>query len=119
MFCRSLFVLLFLFLWPLYCLSFFDLRLLINLFISQNTSCPHIQENSVQTKRPGANGDSSKTTQGQAGFGEKRPGFSQGLRPYFFVSFFLFNKETKRRLRMEKNECITLTPLIIIMIIIS
>ena len=35
-FCTSLFVRLFFFYWPLYCLSFFDLRLLITNFVSSN-----------------------------------------------------------------------------------
>ena len=38
MFCRSLFVL-FCFFWSLYYLSFFDLRLLISIYVSSNFSC--------------------------------------------------------------------------------
>ena len=37
-FCRSLFVLLYFFLWPLYCLSFFDIRLLTPLVSSNSSS---------------------------------------------------------------------------------
>jgi len=37
-FCRSLFVLLYFFLWPLCCLSFFDLRNLITPLVSSNFS---------------------------------------------------------------------------------
>jgi hypothetical protein len=36
MFCRSLFVFLSFYFWPLYCLSFFDLRLLITPLVSSN-----------------------------------------------------------------------------------
>ena len=36
-FCRSLFVLLFFFFWPLCCLSFFDLRILITPLVSSNS----------------------------------------------------------------------------------
>jgi hypothetical protein len=39
-FCRSLFILLFVFIWPLCCLSF-DLRLLITPLVSSNSS--HIE----------------------------------------------------------------------------
>ena len=38
MFCRSLFVLLYFFLWPLCCLFFFDLRILITPLVSSNSS---------------------------------------------------------------------------------
>ena len=38
MFCRSLFVPLFFFLWPLSCLFFFDLRILITPLVSSNSS---------------------------------------------------------------------------------
>ena len=38
MFCRSLFVLLYFFFWPLCCLSFFDLRILITPLVSSNSS---------------------------------------------------------------------------------
>ena len=37
MFCRSLFVLLYFFFWPLCCLFFFDIRILINPLISSNS----------------------------------------------------------------------------------
>ena len=38
MFCRSLFVLLYFFFWPLYCLFFFDIRILIIPLVSSNSS---------------------------------------------------------------------------------
>jgi hypothetical protein len=38
MFCRSLFVLLYFFSWRLCCLSFFDLRILITILVSSNSS---------------------------------------------------------------------------------
>ena len=38
MFCRSLFVLLYIFFWPLCCLFVFDLRILIILLVSSNSS---------------------------------------------------------------------------------
>ena len=38
MLCRSLFVLLSFFFWPLYCLSFFDVRILITPLVSSNSS---------------------------------------------------------------------------------
>jgi hypothetical protein len=38
MFCRSLFVLLYFFFWPLCCLSFFDIRILITPLVSSNSS---------------------------------------------------------------------------------
>ena len=38
MFCRSLFVLLYFFFWPLCCLFFFDIRILITPLVSSNTS---------------------------------------------------------------------------------
>ena len=38
MFCRSLFVLLYIFFWPLCCLFFFDIRILIDPLVSSNTS---------------------------------------------------------------------------------
>jgi len=37
-FCRSLFVLLYFFCWPLYCLFFFDIRILITPLVSSNSS---------------------------------------------------------------------------------
>jgi len=39
MFCGSLFVLLYLFFWPLCCLFFFDIRILITPLVSPNSSC--------------------------------------------------------------------------------
>jgi len=42
MFCRSLFVLLYFFFWPLCCLFFFDLRILITPLVSSNSSYKHI-----------------------------------------------------------------------------
>jgi len=39
MFCRSLFVLLYFFFWPLCCLYFFDVRILIAPLVSSNSSC--------------------------------------------------------------------------------
>jgi hypothetical protein len=39
MLCRSLFVLLYFFFWPLCCLFFFDIRILITPLVSSNTSC--------------------------------------------------------------------------------
>ena len=39
MFCRSLFVLLYFFVWPLCCLFFFDIRILITPLVSSNYSC--------------------------------------------------------------------------------
>ena len=41
MFCRSLFVLLSFFFWPLCCLSFFDVRLLITPLVSSKSSLKH------------------------------------------------------------------------------
>ena len=38
MFCRSLFVLLYFFFWPLCCLFFFDLRIVITPLVSSNSS---------------------------------------------------------------------------------
>jgi hypothetical protein len=38
MFCRSLFVLLYFFFWPLCCLFFFDIRILITPLVSSNSS---------------------------------------------------------------------------------
>ena len=38
MFCRSLFVLLYFFFWPLYCLSFFDIRIMITPLVSSKSS---------------------------------------------------------------------------------
>ena len=38
MFCRSLFVLLYFVFWPLYCLYFFDIRILITPLVSSNSS---------------------------------------------------------------------------------
>ena len=45
MFCRLLFVLLFIFFWPLCCLFFFDIRILINPLVSSNSSsgCIHFE----------------------------------------------------------------------------
>ena len=46
MFCRSLFVLLYIFFWSLCCLFFFDIRILITPLVSSNSSCyatAHIQ----------------------------------------------------------------------------
>jgi hypothetical protein len=40
MFCRSLFVLLYFFFWPLCCLFFFDIRILITLLLSSNSCYP-------------------------------------------------------------------------------
>ena len=40
-FCRSLFVLLCFFFWPLCCLSFFDIRILITSMVSSNSSYPN------------------------------------------------------------------------------
>ena len=39
MFCISLFVLLYIFIWPLCCLFFFDVRILITPLVSSNSSC--------------------------------------------------------------------------------
>ena len=39
MFCRSLFVLLYFFFWPLCCLFFFDIRILTTPLVSSNSSC--------------------------------------------------------------------------------
>ena len=39
MFCRSLFVLLYFFFWPLFCLFFFDIRILNTPLVSSNSSC--------------------------------------------------------------------------------
>jgi len=39
MFCRSLFVLLYFFVWPLCCLFFFDIRILITPLVSSDYSC--------------------------------------------------------------------------------
>jgi hypothetical protein len=41
MFCRSLFVFLYFFFWPLYCLSFYDIRILITPLVSSNSSYPN------------------------------------------------------------------------------
>ena len=41
MFCRSLFVLLSFFFWPLCCLFFFDIQILITPLVSSNTSFDH------------------------------------------------------------------------------
>jgi hypothetical protein len=41
MFCRPLFVLLFVFFWPLGCLFFFDIRILIIRWVSSNSSYNH------------------------------------------------------------------------------
>ena len=38
-FCRTLFVLLYFFFWPLCCLFFFDIRILIAPLVSSNSSC--------------------------------------------------------------------------------
>jgi hypothetical protein len=40
MFCISLFVLLYFFFWPLCCLFFYDIRILIAPLVSSNSSCP-------------------------------------------------------------------------------
>ena len=40
-FCRSLFVFLYFFFWPLCCLFFFDIGILINPLVSSNSSCYH------------------------------------------------------------------------------
>ena len=42
MFCRSLFVLLSFLFWPLCCLFFFDIRILITPLVSSNSSCPFV-----------------------------------------------------------------------------
>jgi hypothetical protein len=42
MFCRSLFVLLYFFIWPLCCLFFFDIRILITPLVSSNSSHPQV-----------------------------------------------------------------------------
>ena len=42
MLCRSLFVLLYFFFWPLCCLFFSDIRILIAPLVSSNSSCNHI-----------------------------------------------------------------------------
>ena len=47
MFCRSLFVLLSSFFWPLHCLSFFDLRVLISPLISSNLSYEEMSCDSI------------------------------------------------------------------------
>ena len=46
MFCRSLFVLLSFFFWPLCCLTFFNLRIMMVLLVSSNTSCRFRKNNS-------------------------------------------------------------------------
>ena len=38
MFCRSLFVLVYFFFWPLFCLFFFDIQIMITPLISSNSS---------------------------------------------------------------------------------
>jgi hypothetical protein len=43
MFCRSLFVLLYFFFWPLCCLFFSDIRILITFLVSPNYSCAYLQ----------------------------------------------------------------------------
>ena len=45
MFCRSLFVLLYFFIWPLCCLFFFDIRILITPLVSSNSS--HMDEDDM------------------------------------------------------------------------
>jgi hypothetical protein len=53
-FCRSLVVLLSFFFWPLCCLSFFDLRILITPLVSSNSSCQtirHYNKNDLITKK--------------------------------------------------------------------
>ena len=47
MFCRSLFVLLYFFFWPLYCLFFFDIRMLIVPLVSSNSSYLLSQQKSL------------------------------------------------------------------------
>jgi hypothetical protein len=42
-FCRSLFVLLYFFFWPLCCLFYFDIRILITPLVSSNSSCTHLR----------------------------------------------------------------------------
>ena len=42
---------------------------------------------------------------GQTGFGEKRPGYSQGLRAYFsFLLLYFFLIIDNKKDKMEKNE---------------
>ena len=48
MFCRSLFVLLYFFFWPLCCLFFFDIRFLIAPLVSSNSSSSHTLLQTVQ-----------------------------------------------------------------------
>ena len=45
MFCRSLFVLLYCFFWPLCCMFFFDIRILIAPLVSSNSSRPPLYSN--------------------------------------------------------------------------
>jgi hypothetical protein len=49
MFCRSLFVLLYFFFWPLSCLVFFDIRILITPLVSSNSSYTR-EENKWQNR---------------------------------------------------------------------
>ena len=49
MFCRSLFVLLYFFFWPLCCLFFFDIRILITTLVSSNSSWPKIKSTIFHT----------------------------------------------------------------------
>ena len=51
LFCRSLFVLLYFFLWPLCCLSFFDLRIIITLLTSSSPSYTESMHDKGQIKR--------------------------------------------------------------------
>ena len=52
MFCRSLFVLLYFFFWPLYCLYFFDVRVLITPLVSSNFSYREKGNFDTNTSRP-------------------------------------------------------------------
>ena len=48
MFCRLLFVLLYFFFWPLCCLFFFDIRILITPFVSSSSSCSFVLDYKLQ-----------------------------------------------------------------------
>ena len=48
MFCRSQFVLLYFFFWPLCCLFFFDIRILIAPLVSSNSSFLHVTKDKVR-----------------------------------------------------------------------
>ena len=56
MFCRSLIVILYFFFWPLCCLFFFDIRILITLLVSSNSSqvnhCLIIPNSSINVNTP-------------------------------------------------------------------